>query len=130
MSKQRTRASTAATAARTAALIALISAFSVSTTAVAGPSAQHIGAASSHSAAAVAHSGTAAAKGVSAVAAVPLIAVGGSAMVSAGAGSALYEFASEPLRVGHQVIHTAPPATGKTPNPAEQMGTREQGQKH
>jgi hypothetical protein len=55
-----------------------------------------------------------------------LIAVGGSALVSAAAGSALYEFASEPLRVGHQVIHT-PPAIKETPSPAEQMGTREQG---
>ena len=126
MSKQHTRA----TAAPTAALIALLSAFSFTATATAGPSAQHVGAASSHSAAAVAHSGTAAVKGASAVAAVPLIAVGGSAMVSAAAGSALYEFASEPLRVGHQVIHTAPPATKQTPTPAEQMGTREQGQKH
>ena len=122
MSKQHNRAP----GAPTAALIALLSAFSFTAPTAAGPSAQHLGAASSHSAAAVAHSGTAAVKGVSAVAAVPLIAVGGSALVSAAAGSALYEFASEPLRVGHQVIHT-PPAIKETPSPAEQMGTREQG---
>ena len=119
---------TKATAASTAALIALLSAFSLSTPATAGPSTQHVGAASSHSAAAVAHSGTAVVKGASAVAAIPLLVLGGSALVSAAAGSALYEFASEPLRVGHQVLHPPPPAAQRTPNPAEQMHNREQSQ--
>lgn len=115
------------TRAPAAALVTLLAALSFSAAAVAGPSAQHTGAASSHASAASAHAGTAVVKGVAAVAATPLIVVGASGMASAVAGSALYDYASEPLKIGHEVIHTAPPNAKTTPTPAEEMAGAGQG---
>ncbi len=91
------------------------------TPAIAGPLSQHSSAASTHSAAASVHAGAAVVKGAAAIAATPLIAAGVSGMASAAAGSALHEFASEPLRIGHEVLHTSPGSKPAPANPAEQM---------
>jgi len=104
-------------------LATLLSAGTISTNAMAGPSSQHVGAASTHSAHASAHVGAAAVKGVSAVAAAPPIAVGSVGLASAAAGSALHEFANQPLPVGHEIVHTAP----TTPSPADQMAKPQSG---
>ncbi len=114
------------------ALATLLAASTLTSPAIAGPSAQHLSAASTHSAAASVHAGTAVVKGVAAVAATPLIAVGASGMASAVAGSELHKYANEPLRVGHEVLHSNPGNSSgtvgtktinkpTTPNPAEQM---------
>ena len=126
MSKQQTRSTINAATA----LIALLTALTLTTPVVAGAPAQHSGAASSHAIGAVAHSATAAVKGVSAIAAVPLIGAGASGMASAAAGSALHEFANEPLRVGHEIIHTSPQSARNTPTPAAQMANADQSKKH
>jgi hypothetical protein len=101
------------------AFASLLTASAITAPAIAGPSAQHLSAASTHSAAASVHAGASVVKGAAAVAAVPFVAVGVSGMASAAAGSALHEFANEPLRIGHEVIHTE---VNKTPTPAQQMG--------
>jgi len=107
-------------------LAALLTTCSFCTSAIAGPSAQHLGAASTHSAAASAHAGTAVVKGLAAVAATPLIAVGAAGIASAAAGSTLHDFANEPLRIGHEVLHTNPNDKRTTPDPAEQMADPKQ----
>ena len=91
--------------------------------------AAHLSAASTHSAAASAHAGAAVVKGAAAVAATPLIVVGASGIASAAAGSALHEYANEPLRIGHKVMHTHPKNKAATPSPTEQMADPKQGKK-
>lgn len=109
-------------------LAAILGSSIIATPVFAGP-ATHLSAASTHSAAASAHAGAAVVKGVAAVAATPLIVVGASGMASAVAGSALHEFANEPLRIGHKVLHTHPKNKTATPSPAEQMADPKQGKK-
>lgn len=95
-------------------LISLFAAVAFSTSAFAGPSSQHSGAAAAHSLAAASHAGSAVVKGSAAVAAVPLLAIGGLGQVSTAAGEALLNEANQPLKIGHAVVH-------KTPSPADMM---------
>lgn len=101
------------------AIAAFLASFLLSCTSVAGPSTQHLGAASTHASIATAHGASAVIKGVAVVAAVPLLIVAGTGAVSGAAGSALTEFASEPLPIGNEVLH-------ETPDPATVLGQGKQ----
>lgn len=95
-------------------LISLVAAFAFSSSVFAGPSSQHSGAAAAHSLAGSAHAGAAVLSGTAAVAAVPLLVVGGSGQASTAAGEALLKKANQPLKIGHTIVH-------KTPSPADMM---------
>lgn len=82
-------------------------ALSMSTVAQADTPFSHISAASQHSAKASAHATAAGVKGVSAVVAVPFLAVGSVGAVSQQIGEGALSLATEPLPIGDEVVHTA-----------------------
>ncbi|MGB0864867.1 MAG: hypothetical protein ACPGSC_00065 [Granulosicoccaceae bacterium] len=81
----------------------------------------HISAASQHSAQASAHASAAGVKGVSAVVAVPFLAVGSVGAVSQQVGEAALQLATKPLPIGDEVVHQRVPKAAaqpaKTPSP-------------
>jgi len=115
---------------KTPLAVSLAAMLAASTSSVfAGPSqnlsaaSTHASAASTHTAGALANSAIAVGKVAAIVVATPLVVAGASGVASGVAGSALLEYASEPLPIGHKVIHTRPKPT--TPNPAQQMAAPE-----
>lgn len=107
-------------------LLALTTALVLSNGAFAGESLDHSGAASVHSGQAVAHGVGGAVQGASAIAAVPLLLVGEIGAASESAGTAMMDFASEALPIGHDSLHGAlagtAPSDSDTPDPAMMFG--------
>ncbi len=94
---------------------ALFAALTLSCTACASPSLQHTSNASEQATLALAHGSGSAVKGAASVAAVPLLVVGSAGLAVGSAGSALVEFASQPLPLGH--THETD-KTNTTPDPS------------
>lgn len=100
-------------------ITAIFASLALSCSACAGPSTQHLSTASEHATLASAHGTSTLIKGVASVAAVPLLVVGSAGVAIGTAGSAMVDFASQPLPLGDD--HTTL-ESNTTPDPAVVIG--------
>jgi len=105
-------------------IMAVFASLALSCAACAGPVSQNLSAAAEHSMVASGHGSGTLLQGASAVASVPLLVVGSAGVVIGSAGSAMAEFASEPLPLGEVADHDAQ-STPRTPDPATVLGRQD-----